>query len=181
MEVSKPDFYSKDIYIILVLLVITPLLGFGNDAPERVLTKYLKSLYSNNLKKTYNYISKADKETISKSEFVKQNTLDGPFLKEMSKTIYELSKYQVNDVNINGNKAIVDITTVSPDMSRVLAAIFGPFHGPKDMEDPQEATRNMLKQYLKKGDVPMARDTRKFVLLEEDGKWKIFLDLKNRD
>lgn len=168
-------------YIILALLVITPLLGFGKDSPEKVLIKYLKALYSNNLKKTYNYISKADKETISKSEFVKQNTLDDPFLKEMSKTIYKLSKYEVNEVNINGDKAIVDITTISPDMPRVLAAIFGPFHGPKNMKNPQEATRYMLKQYLKKGDVPMAKDTRKFVLLEEDGKWKIFLDLKNKD
>lgn len=168
-------------YIILILLVIIPLLGFGNYSPEKILIKYLESLYSNNLKKTYNYISKADKETISRSEFIKQNTLDGPFLKEMSKTIYELSTYEINEVNINGDEAIVDITTISPDMPKVLGEIFGPFHGRKDMENPQDAMRHMLKQYLKKGDVPMSEDTRKFILLKEDGKWNVFLDLKNKD
>ena len=46
------------------------------------------------------------------------------------------------------------------------------------MKNPEEAMRHMLKQFLKKGDVPMAKDTRKFTLVKEDGKWKILLNLE---
>ncbi len=64
-------------------------------------------------------------------------------------------------------------------MSKVLAEIFGPFHGPKDMEDPQEAARHMLRQYLKKADVPMVEERGNFTLVKEEDKWKVLLDPEN--
>lgn len=165
--------------LLLILLIIIPVLGFGNETPDTVLINYLRSLYSNNLKKTYSYISKADRDTISKSEFIKQNSLRDPFLQEMAKTVYELSKYEVNETKINEDSAIVNITVTAPDMPRVLGDIFGPFHGSKDMKDPQDAARHMLRQYLKKGDVPMTEENGDFTLVKEEGKWKVFLNLKD--
>ena len=155
-------------------------MGFGKKNPEDVLIKYLNALYSNNLKKTYRYMSKADRETISEKEFIKQNSLDDPFFRETSKTILKLSKFEVNETKIDGDRAIVNLTTIAPDMPRVLADIFGPFHGRKDMENPEEAMRYMLQQYLKKGDVPMTEDNRKFTLVKENGKWKIFLGFNKK-
>ena len=99
----------------------------------------------------------------------------------MAKTIYSLSKYEINETRINEDNAIVDITVTAPDMPRVLAEIFGPFHGPKDMKNPQEATRHMLRQYLKKGDVPMVEERGNFTLVKEEGKWKVLLNLKNKE
>lgn len=172
---------KKYIILILIFLTITPVLGFGKETPDDVLIKYLKSLYSNKLKKTYKYISKEDKNTISRNEFIKKNSLGDPFFQEMAKTIYSLSKYEVKGTEINEDSAIVDVTIIAPDMSKVLGEIFGPFHGPKDMKNPQEAMRHMLRQYLKKGNVPMAEDSRKFTLVKEDGYWRIILNLKNQD
>ncbi len=163
--------------IILILLTITPVLGFGKENPEDVLIKYLKSLYSNNLKKTYNYISKTDKNTISRNEFISQNTLDDPFAQEMAKIINSSRNYKINETKIDADSAIVDITTTAPDMPKVLGEIFGPFHGPKDMKNPQEAMRHMLRQYLKKADVPMIEERGDFTLVKEEGKWKVLLNL----
>ncbi|MFQ5965008.1 MAG: hypothetical protein ACE5KZ_12085 [Candidatus Scalinduaceae bacterium] len=172
---------KKYTILILILLTITPILGFGKENPEDVLINYLKALYSNNLKKTYKYISKTDQNTISRNEFIKQNSLDDPFLQEMAKTIYSLSKYEVNEVNTNEDNSIVDVTIIAPDMPKVLGEIFGPFQGPTSMKNPQEAMRHMLRQYLKKGNVPMEEDNRKFTLVKEDGKWKVFIGLKSKD
>jgi len=164
--------------IILILLITNPVFGFGKEAPDQVLTKYLKSLYSNNLKKTYSYLSKADKSTISRIEFIKQNSLDNSFAREIAKTVSSLRKYKVNETVINENdSASVDITVTSPDMSKVMGEIFGPFHGPKSMENPQEAARFMLKQYLKKGNVPMVEERGTFTLVNEEGRWKVLLNL----
>ena len=164
--------------IILILLITNPVFGFGKEAPDQVLTKYLKSLYSNNLKKTYSYLSKADKSTISRIEFIKQNSLDDSFAQEIAKTVSSLRKYKVNETVINeDDSASVDITVTSPDMSKVMGEIFGPFHGPKSMENPQEAARFMLKQYLKKGNVPMVEERGTFTLVNEEGRWKVLLNL----
>ncbi len=163
--------------IILILLITNPVFGFGKEAPDQVLTKYLKSLYSNNLKKTYSYLSKADKSTISRIEFIKQNSLDDPFAQEIAKTVSSLRKYKVNETVINKESASVNITVTSPDMSKVMGEIFGPFHGPKSMENPQEAARFMLKQYLKKGNVPMVEERGTFTLVNEEGRWKVLLNL----
>jgi hypothetical protein len=53
--------------LILILLII-PVSGFSfwKEAPEDVLIEFLKTFYSNNPNKTYNYISKADQDTISR-------------------------------------------------------------------------------------------------------------------
>ena len=166
--------------IILILLITNPVFGFGKEAPDQVLTKYLKSLYSNNLKKTYSYLSKADKSTISRIEFIKQNSLDDPFAQEIAKTVSSLRKYKVNETVINKESASVNITVTSPDMSKVMGEIFGPFHGPKSMENPQEAARFMLKQYLKKGNVPMVEERGTFTLVNEEGRWKVLLGLTKK-
>lgn len=166
--------------IIFILLLTGPVFGFGEDAPDQVLTKYLKSLYSNNLEKTYSYISKADKNTISRIEFIKQNTLGDPFTQEIAKTVSSLRKYKVNETIVNEDNASVDITVTSPDMSKVMGEIFGPFHGSKNMKNPQEAARHMLKQYLKKGNVPMVKERGTFTLVNEKGKWKVLLNLTNK-
>lgn len=55
----------------------------------------------------------------------------------MAKTIYSLSKYEINETRINEDNAIVDITVTAPDMPRVLAEIFGPFTA-KDMKNPRK-------------------------------------------
>jgi len=166
--------------IILILLITNPVFGFGKEAPDQVLTKYLKSLYSNNLKKTYSYLSKADKSTISRIEFIKQNSLDDSFAQEIAKTVSSLRKYKVNETVINKDSASVNITVTSPDMSKVMGEIFGPFHGPKSMENPQEAARFMLKQYLKKGNVPMVEERGTFTLVNEEGRWKVLLGLTKK-
>ena len=167
--------------IILILLITNPVFGFGKEAPDQVLTKYLKSLYSNNLKKTYSYLSKADKSTISRIEFIKQNSLDDSFAREIAKTVSSLRKYKVNETVINeDDSASVDITVTSPDMSKVMGEIYGPFHGSKSMENPQKAARFMLKQYLKKGNVPMVEERGTFTLVNEEGRWKVLLGLKKK-
>jgi hypothetical protein len=68
----------KHTTLILLLLIIIPVSGFSfwKEIPEDVLIKFLKTFYSNNPNKTYNYISKADQDTISREEFIKQNNLD---------------------------------------------------------------------------------------------------------
>ena len=112
--------------------------------------KSLKAFYSNNPNKTYNYISKVDQDTISREEFIKQNNLDDPFRRKMAKTTSSLNKYEINETKISENNAVVDIKITKPNMSKVFAEIFGPFHGPKNMKDPQAAARHMLRQYLEK-------------------------------
>jgi len=176
----KKSFLRKLTTIILILLITIPIFGFGKEAPNLVLTKYLKSLYSNNLKKTYSYLSKADKNTISRIEFIKQNSLGDPFTQEIAKTVSSLRKYKVNETLINEDNATVDITVTSPDMSKVMGEIFGPFHGSKSMKNPQEAARYMLKQYLKKGNVPMVKERGTFTLVKEEGRWKVLLNLKSK-
>ena len=120
MPKAKESFLRKLTTIILILLITIPIFGFGKEAPDQVLTKYLKSLYSNNLKKTYSYISKADKNTISRNEFINQNSLGDPFTQEIAKTVSSLRKYKVNDTIINEDNATVDITVTSPDMPKVM-------------------------------------------------------------
>ncbi len=164
--------------IILILLITIPIFGFGKESPDKVLTKYLKSLYSNNLKRTYSYISRVDKNTISMEGFISQNRLDDPFIQEIAKTVSSLRKYDINETKIDGDNATVDITVTAPDMPKVLGEIFGPFHGQKDMANPREATRHMLKQYLKKGNVPMVKERGVFNLVNEEGKWKVLLNLR---
>jgi len=176
----KRSFLKKLTTIILILLITSPVFGFGKEAPDQVLTKYLKSLYSNNLKKTYSYISKADKSTISRIEFIKQNSLGDSFTQEIAKTVSSLRKYKVNETIINEDNASVDITVTSPDMSKVMGEIFGPFHGPKSMKNPQEAARYMLKQYLEKGNVPMVNEKGTFTLVNEEGRWKVLLNLRSK-
>ncbi len=166
--------------IILILLITIPIFGFGKERPDKVLTSYLKALYSNNIKKTYSYISRIDKNAISRKDFIKQNSHSDPFIQEIVKTVSSLRKYDINETIINNDSATVDITVTAPDMPKVLGEIFGPFHGSKDLVNPREATRHMLKQYLKLGNVPMVKERGVFELVKEEGKWKILLNLNKK-
>jgi hypothetical protein len=47
------------------------------------------------------------------------------------------------------------------------------------MKDPQAAARHMLRQYLKKADVPMVEERGNFTLVKEEGRWKVLLDPEN--
>jgi hypothetical protein len=138
--------------LILLLLIIIPVSGFSfwKATPEDVLIKFLK-----------------------------QNNLDDPFRREMAKITSSLNKYEINGTEINEDSAVVDIKITKPNMSRVFAEIFGPFHGSKDMKNPQEAARHMLRQYLRKADVPMAEERGNFTLVKEEGKWKVLLNPEN--
>lgn len=176
----KKSFLRNLTTTILILLITTPVFGFGKKTPDRVLIKYLKSLYSNNLKETYSYISKADKNVISRDEFIKKNSLEDPFVQEIARTVSSLRKYKVNETTINCNYATVRITVTSPDMSKVYGEIFGPFQGLKNMENPQDAARHMLKQFLKKGNVPMVKERGTFTLVSEEGYWKVLLNLEKK-
>ncbi len=91
------------ITLILILLIIIPVSGFSfwKETPEDVLIKFLKTFYSNNPNKTYNYVSKADRDAISRKEFIKQNNLDDPFRREMAKLTSSLNKYEINGTRIN--------------------------------------------------------------------------------
>ncbi len=180
MPKVKESFLRKLSTIILILLITSPVFGFGKATPDQVLTKYLKSLYSNKLKKTYSYLSQADKGTISRIEFIKQNSIDDPFAREIAETVSTLRKYKINETVTNRDNASVDITVTSPDMPKVMGEIFGPFHGPKSMENPQEAARYMLTQYLEKGDVPMVKERGTFTLVNEEGRWKVRLNLTKK-
>ncbi|MDR4505381.1 MAG: hypothetical protein MRK01_11410 [Candidatus Scalindua sp.] len=164
-------------YKILLFLIAVPLLGFGNEQPEKVLIKYLKAFYSNNHKKAYIYLSNADKKIVSKEEFIRKNRLEDPFQQEIAKAISALSSYEITETRIGDGSATAYTTITSPDMPEVLAEIFGPFYGPKDMKTTRQAMRHMLKQYLRKADVPMVEKSGEFELVQEDGKWKIFLNL----
>jgi hypothetical protein len=97
----------------------------------------------------------------------------------MAKITSSLNKYEINGTEINEDSAVVDINVTKPNMSKVYAEIFGGFHGPKDMKDPQAAARYMLRQYLKKGDVPMAEERGNFTLVKEEGKLKVLLNPEN--
>ncbi len=77
-------------------------------------------------RKTYNYISKVDKNTIGRNGFIGQNILDDPFAQEMAKVINSLRSYKINETKIDADSAIVDVTIIAPDMSKVLEEIFGP-------------------------------------------------------
>ena len=167
--------------LILILLIIIPVSGFSfwKEAPEDVLIKFLKTFYSNNPNKTYNYVSKADQDATSRKEFIKQNNLDDPFRREMAKITSSLNKYEINGTKINEDSAVVDIKVTKPNMSKVFAEIFGPFHGPKEMKDPQAAARHMLRQYLRKADVPMVEERGNFTMVKEEGRWKVLLDPEN--
>lgn len=48
----------KHIPLVLILLIIIPSFGFGfvEKSPDTVLIKYIKTLYSNNLEKTFTLV-----------------------------------------------------------------------------------------------------------------------------
>ncbi len=166
-------------YRVVLFLTIIPLLGFGNEPPEKVLVKFLKAFYSNNHKKAYTYLSNADKEIIDQEEFTRRNNLKDPFQQEIAKAMCTLSSYEVTKTVIEENCAVAYTTITSPDMPKVLADIFGPFYGIKETNDSREAMRHMLKQYLKKGNVPLVEKSGEFKLIKEEGAWKIILNPKD--
>ncbi len=58
----------KNVTLILILLIIIPVFGFWKETPEDVLIKFLKSLYSNNLKKTLFKVNNYEANTYRTNE-----------------------------------------------------------------------------------------------------------------
>ena len=148
---EKKSFLRKLTTIILILLITNPVFGFGKEAPDQVLTKYLKSLYSNNLKKTYSYLSKADKNTISRIEFIKQNSLGDPFTQEIAKTVSSLRKYKVNETIINEDNATVRYYRNLPGHVQSHGRNIRTFSRPKKHEKPTGSSQVYAEAVPEKG------------------------------
>ncbi len=65
---GKKQLMRKNVTLILILLIIIPVFGFWKETPEVVLIKFLKSFYSNNLKKTLFKVNNYEANTYRTNE-----------------------------------------------------------------------------------------------------------------
>jgi hypothetical protein len=98
--------------IIIVLIFLTPLLGYASPTkqPSNYVYKYYAALDASDYKKAYSYLSNERKGVISEEEYIDYH-LKHPYKNAFS----QLIKYEVINENINGNKAIVKLKAKIPD------------------------------------------------------------------
>lgn len=168
-------FFSVLLFFLLIILINFKLLTDRLSSPPLILKKYLKSIHLQNYQKAYQFIHNKDKKYKSFQEYIREKNSPTSVNNIIEDSMLPLSK--INNIKSSNNETEIEVTQKTPDLSNAesLQLIKKIESFSKEDIHKEVRNRNILK-FIKNNSIPLKDSPRKYHLISEKGKWKVYLN-----
>jgi hypothetical protein len=175
------------LFIFTIALLAAPVV-FGvkaarqsSNQPVDVLAKYLKHLYARDFRQAYRFISVADRELKTQSDYTRER---GPFngmALEAARKLSSLIEIQPRKQEIDGSQSRVTVAIKLPDANALSELMLEWDEQRLNTLSPagQKKILATIDQLARDHKLRMIEGEEDFVLLREGAQWKVFLDWKS--
>ena len=179
-----PAFAKRSLLFLLTMALLVAPLGFWlstdhrRDEPLDVLDKYLRVLYARDFRQAYRFISAADQELKSRTNYVRERGAFHGLALDAARKLSELIQIQPIAQEYDGARNRVKVALKLPDANGVGDLLLGWDERRLDALPASEQKKLLAKieQLVHDNKVPMIEGEQEFVLVREGTQWKIFLD-----
>jgi hypothetical protein len=180
-----PSYLKRSLFFLCTVAILAvPALwwlaqgGPRPSEPVEVLEKYLKSLYARDFRQAYRFISVADRELKTRSDYVRERgSFDGVAL-EAARKLSGLIAIRPVTQQSDGTQNHFKVALKLPDANAVSDLLLGwdekrlnALPGPE-----QKKILATIDQLIQDEKLPMIEGEEEFVLVRESSQWKIFLN-----
>lgn len=146
--------------------------------PQEVIGEYLKVLYANDFHRAYGYISSADRGLKSRADYVRERgALHGVAL-DASRRLAELIEVRPLRQERDGARHRLTVALKAPD-ANALGDVMLDWDERRLQRLTAPERKKLLariEQLIREKRVPMIEGEEQFMLVQEGGQWKVFLD-----
>ena len=178
----KPFILSVAATLLLVLpasYVLTEgLHKADDDHSARILTKYLRAVYSRDFKYAYRFVSAADKRLKEEGVYVRERGPFSGFALDAAKKLSEFIEFTPAQIKIDNNRARITLAFKAPDMNSLGTLLLDWDEERLNALPPHEqrkllASIDSLKQ---RGGLEVIEGQEDFNLIREGKSWRLFFD-----
>jgi hypothetical protein len=171
------------LFVATVVLLAAPLLIWWNagkrpDGPVRVLDRYLRVLYARDFRQAYRYISAADRELKSRTDYVRERGAFHGVALDAARKLSQLIEIRPVKQEADGPRNRVTVALKLPDASAVGDMLLGWDERRLDALSGAEQKKllGQIEQLVRGRKVPMIEGEEQFTLIQEGSEWRVFLD-----
>ncbi len=149
-----------------------------SQAPEQVLSQYLRFLYARDFRQAYRFISADDQGLKNRNEYVRERGSFSGFTLALAARLAGLIEIKQLSSAADGPRQRVTVALKLPDANSI-APLLHDWDDKKLNALSALERRNLLSAIdglIGAGKLPMIEGEEKFVLIKEGSKWKVFLD-----
>lgn len=180
------------IAVLTILIIVSSCSDNGEKEAALVLKKYLSAFLYEKYDQSYRLISNEDCQIKSIAVYNTENkNPDGIFIENF---MYKI-RFEIKSLKSDGKKAQASVLVSVPDAVRIAGNVMGTSFLPRtnDMDVRNKKRDELVKKFNSKSlkqqkqliadnyldqTVPMKSILRKYILVNENGQWKLFLDWK---
>lgn len=146
--------------------------------PAEVLEKYLRSLYARDFRQAYRFISAADRELKSRSDYVRERGSFGGVALEAARKLSGRITIRPVTQHSDGTQSHVKVALQLPDANAVSDLLLGwdekRLNALPGLE--QKKILTTIDQLIQDKKLPMIEGEEEFILVQEGSHWKVFLN-----
>ena len=180
-----PSFLKRSlVFLCTVALLAVPTVwwlakgGPRPGEPVEVLEKYLQSLYARDFRQAYRFISAADRELKTRSDYVREHGSFNGLALEAARKLSSLIAIRPVTQHSDGTQNHVKVALKLPDANAVSDLLLGwdekrlnALPGPE-----QKKILTTIDQLIQDEKLSMIEGEEEFILVQEGSQWKIFLN-----
>lgn len=149
-----------------------------DEQSARVLTKYLRAVYSRNFKQAYRFVSAEDKRLKDEGVYIRERGPFSGFALEVAKKLSEFIEFTPAQVKINDQRARITLAFKAPDMNSVETLLLDWDEERLNALPPLEQRKILaaIDQLKQSGALEMIEGQEEFNLVRESNSWRLFFD-----
>ena len=174
MTMTKAAYRPKLRALVAAAVVGAIALGCAGKTPERAADNYLNNLKMFNYPALYQMLSHSDQVDRTIEDFLKQIPLAPDVTAEWFKSVTHAVDYQVGQVRMEGDKAIVTIKVTRPDLALWERSVDA-------AETPGSTAESIAQHQLNNAEFPKVTYDDDMVLIKQGDDWRLVVDFPAKD
>src|SRR5262245_52784943 len=181
----RPQLKTFLLLIAATLLLLLPASYFlrnlwheENDEPVRILTQYLRAVYSRDFKQAYRFVSAEDKRLKDEKIYVRERGPFNGFALEAARKLAESIEFTPAHISLNDDRARIVLAFKAPDMNSIGALLLD-WDEERLQALPLHEQKNLLasiERMKRSGRLEIIEGQEEFTLRREGHQWRLFFD-----
>ena len=149
-----------------------------NDEPVRILTHYLRAVYSRDFKQAYRFVSAEDKRLKDEKIYVRERGPFAGFALEAARKLAESIEFSPAQISLNDDRARIVLAFKAPDMNSIGALLLD-WNEERLQALPLHEQKNLLasiERMKRSGRLEIIEGQEEFTLRREGHQWRLFFD-----
>ena len=149
-----------------------------DEQTVRILTKYLRAVYSRDFKQAYRFVSSEDKRLKEEGIYVRERGPFAGFTLEAAKKLSEFIEFTPAQVKIDDNRARITLAFKAPDMNSLGTLLLDWDEERLNALPPHEQKKLLasIDSMKRRGGLEVIEGQEEFNLVREGSSWRLFFD-----